>query len=91
MKGKRKNQVVVCAAIRVGDLIFCSARHCDPTMHNQARAAGIKLSKGMQGFINQFGEFLTREEAKQVAISAGQKINAVYPSKSKDLFSEDLY
>ena len=45
-----------------------------------------------QGFIDQWGEYFTREEALVIATHAGQ-INKVRPKSgpADELFSEDLY
>ena len=68
----KPQQIVVCAANRKDGIIFAGARHCDSVMHGQARAAGMKLTCSEQGFINQFGEFLTHEEAMQIVKASGQ-------------------
>lgn len=89
----KPQSVVVCAANRYGDLIIPSARHHDKLMNKIIMAIG-ELSKldSEQGFINQFGEFLTREEAMIVAKEAGQKINIRGCGGSNvTLFSEGLY
>lgn len=88
---------VVCAAIRHRDtgLVICGARHCDSIM----RAVALRMLPpgpefdgyrcGAQGFINNKGEFLTREQAWIVAERAGQirKTTGTHGT----LYSEDLY
>lgn len=92
-------RVVVCAACRYGDLIVCSARHHDPVMNRQIMA--LKEADEIdiqnrgdyeQGFIDQWGKFMNREEALAVATAAGQ-INVRRPKTfpETELFSEDLY
>lgn len=96
-----EGRFVVCAACRYGDLIICGARHFDKVMHSQIRqmredklfdfeAAG----RAEQGFIDQYGVFMSREEAFEVAKAAGQlnvrRLKTPYP-ESTELFSEDLY
>lgn len=96
-----EGRFVVCAACRYGDLIVCGARHYDMVMHSQLRqmredklfdfeAAG----QAEQGFIDQFGVFMNREEAFEVAKAAGQlnvrRLKTPHPD-STELFSEDLY
>lgn len=88
---------IVCAAIRIrgaeADLIVAGARHFDSVMHGQL-AHMVYLNPGAakkadQGFIDQFGLFLTREEAFKVAEENGQLLNK--PTIPGTLFSEDLY
>jgi hypothetical protein len=87
------NQRVVCAAIRhpVTGLVICGARHFDPIMH----AVVDKLRQpdwafADQGFIDQFGNFLTREEALAIAKENGQILREC-GGDDKELFSENLY
>ena len=87
----KPQSIVVCAAIRVGGVIFCGARHCDSVMHTQADAANMSLQLGEQGFINQFGEFLSREEAMKVVKEARQPFNIERNRGDTVLFSEGLY
>lgn len=82
---------VVCAAIRdATGQVVCGARHFDPGMH---RAIGCLMGftkPWEQGFIDQHGEFLTREEAFVIAGDAGQIIRRVGGDSGR-LFSENLY
>jgi hypothetical protein len=82
---------VVCAAIRVGDIILCSARHWDPLMRAQAKAMGIKGTDNRQeqGFIDQYGQFMDRKEGKIIALASGQRLRC--PDIGTQLYSEDLY
>ena len=89
---------VVCAALRhrTTQAVICSARHFDPLMQAQIRAraeseeekAGWKTAD--QGFINQKGNFLTREEARALADANGQ-IRRRCGGDAHRLFSENLY
>lgn len=89
---EKPQQIVVCAAIKVGDLIICGARHCDIRMREQAEAAGISLKAAPQGFIDQFGDFLTREEAMQIVKENGQPFNVERNGDGDTaLYSEGLY
>ncbi len=85
---------VVCAANRYGDLIICSPRHHDKIMNAQIRAIGKGLCKptaGYQGFVDQFGVFISREEAFVIAKASGQKLNLKRNSgNGKDLYSEGI-
>lgn len=68
---------VVCAAIRVCDQIICGARHYDGLMIQQITARNEigKWREAEQGFVDQWGKWLTREHAWRVAELAGQIIN----------------
>ena len=93
-------QRVICAAIRApdGDLLI-GLRHYSRDMHSQieARRDGEKFKHRLdrdQGFIDQRGHFLSREEAYKVAAAAGQ---ILYPDACGEgldgpkLYSEGLY
>lgn len=81
---------VVCAANRgySNKQIVLGVRHHDSIMNNQ-----IDHSKHVvweQGFIDNKGNFLTREEAYTVAFDAGQIIRRCGGDEGR-LFSENLY
>jgi len=87
---------VVCAAIRAeyGELLL-GIRHYSADMCNQIiqRADGTKFlhrHEDDQGFVDQWGGYMTREEAFAVATAAGQ---IVRPEACQHglLFSEGLY
>lgn len=86
---------VVCAAIRAEDgSIMVGVRHYSADMHAQilSRSDGEKFahrSDDDQGFVDQFGDYLTREEAWIVANDAGQIVRDV--GRHGKLFSENLY
>jgi len=65
---------IVCAANRKDGRIITGARHYDKVMREQMIASeGLEWWRSCeQGFINQFGEFLTREEAWVIANANGQ-------------------
>jgi hypothetical protein len=94
---EKPTPVVVCAACKYNDLILCSARHWDKVMNIQLRQIRminekVKAHHFIEGFINQFGEFLTREDAYIVAENAGQKIDLDgCGGMPGTLFSEGLY
>jgi hypothetical protein len=96
-KGITKRQsIVVCAACKHDDLILCSARHWDRAMNKQLKTlkklgSELKSSQFEQGFIDQFGEFLTREEAFEVVKESGQSFDIKRNGHAHKLFSEGLY
>jgi hypothetical protein len=87
----KPQQIVVCAAIKVGNVLLCGARHCDSVMWAQADAAGISMKDSSQGFIDQFGDFLTREGAMQIVKQNGQPFDIDRNRGDSVLFSEGLY
>jgi hypothetical protein len=87
---------VVCAAIRncKGEII-CGARHYDSIMHAQIKASNSieswKLKSSVeQGFIDQWGIYMSRTEALEVAKQAGQILRRCGGDQNI-LFSENLY
>lgn len=87
-----RNRRVVCAANRIDGVIVCGARHFDTVMHGVLEAMNMPRDKRgymEQGFIDQFGLFLTREEAYVLASEKGQIKGE--PNIVGVLFSEDLY
>lgn len=89
-------RIVVCAANRYGELTFLGARHFDERMREAMQHYNIPTLRSAcgeeQGFIDQFGVFMDRKEALEVAKAAGQ-INLHRPKTRPEdrLFSEDLY
>lgn len=82
---------VVCAACRIGDIILAGARHFDTVMHTQINQMALEkdaIGHAEQGFIDQFGIFMTRQEAFTLAEEKNQIIEYEIPGM---LFSEDLY
>ena len=92
---------VVCAANKYVSadgsqvIIICGARHWDLLMRSQVEAfdealwESVKLSE-VQGFVDQHGVFLTREEAWIVAEQAGQIVLRCGGDGVR-LYSENLY
>jgi hypothetical protein len=96
---QKSSRRVVCAAIRIGDLIVAGVRHFDMVMHGQLKlmpslADGegyvSAVHEAKQGFIDQRGVFMDREEALAVAEAAGQ-LHGEKCHPKYWLFSEDLY
>ncbi|QIO02486.1 C-N hydrolase superfamily protein [Salmonella phage allotria] len=88
---------VVAAANRYGDVIVVSARHHDKLMNAQLKRlkeVGVieTTHTREQGFIDNYGQWMSREEAAIVAREAGQT-NQVRLKNTpfKELFSENLY
>lgn len=88
---------VVCAAIRAenGDVIV-GIRHYSQDMHYQiqSRADGRRFENRFgddQGFVNTWGEYLTREDAYVVACFNGQVIRQTAFTMDGKLDSEALY
>lgn len=91
---------VVCAAIRAADgSVLLGLRHYSRDMHAQiaARRDGVKFRHrldGDQGFVDQHGVFMSREEAYLVAEAAGQVWRPEECGEGLDgkkLYSEGLY
>lgn len=85
---------VVCAAVRSPEgLVVCGPRHLDPSMRLVLMRLGVfakDIGGWEQGFVDQRGEFMSREEALRVAWNAGQVIRRC-GGDDRQLFSENLY
>ena len=89
---------IVCAAVaypKRPDIMLVGPRHFDKVMHDQysrffTRGTALGEEESVQGFLDQYGEFLTREEAYEVAKGAGQIIRRCGGDDGR-LFSENLY
>lgn len=88
----RTQRRVVCAALWKTPNLVIGPRHFDLVMHRQIEAMnlGVTMRNATQGFIDQWGVFMDREEALQVAHEA-QQILGVKCTPFNELFSEDLY
>lgn len=93
-------EFIVCAACKhpTLDLMAVGARHWDVTMRTQFKSFDPSLPNMKstayweQGFINQFGDFLTREESMKIAKNGGQRIDINRCGGSENtLYSEGLY
>lgn len=92
-------RMVVCAAISFatdqGRVIIVGPRHFDAAMQKQmshhTEAPSGTYCTHEQGFIDQWGVFMTREEALIVAYHAGQLGRRPKGHPISKLFSEDLY
>jgi hypothetical protein len=90
-------RIVVCAANRYRDIIVLGVRHFDQLMHNMiakipAHYLPERPSYWEQGFVDQYGVFMNRVEALEVANKSGQ-INTRREKTAPHhlLFSEDIY
>lgn len=87
--------VIVCAAIRFGDITLAGARHWDSVMRTQAKVISMDILRASgteeQGFIDQFGNFYQREEAFKHVQKVGQPIDIERNGGIGALFSEGLY
>lgn len=87
---------VVCAAVKYPyGITLTGPRHFDAVMRDQyhrffTRGTAPEEKDGIQGFLDQRGEFMTREEAHKVAAEAGQIIRRCGGDNGR-LFSENLY
>ena len=87
---------IVCAACKVGDIIFAGARHWDSVMHTQLKAledAGVTdfSCEEEQGFIDQFGNFYDRREAFELCHLNHQEVDTESNGSVQELYSEGLY
>lgn len=82
---------VAAAAIRQNGVIYTGVHH-HQIIHQIVTVTGIKPCTGEQGFIDDKGNFLTREQAAQLALKSGQLKQPRYPNDpNPQLFSEDLW
>lgn len=87
-----KNEIVICAAVKMGRLIIRGHRHDDCLRNLHAR----QLDPAMlieQGFVTSRNRFVSREDAMRLQKTAGAK--SCYSQDGElhgdILFSEDLY
>ena len=93
-------QYIVCAAARntYNGAIICSPRHYASTFHAAIElyreTADEKSIEGWresdEGFVDQFGKFLTRAEARKIAVATNQ-IRRRCGGDHEELYSENLY
>lgn len=91
MKDKYMRKIV-CAAIKLNGIIIPCIRHWDTNCHILANSIYpskvkelIRAGKEVQGFLDNKGNFLDREEAAMLFNSYSDK------KTTRILFSEDLY
>lgn len=85
-------QRIVCAACLADDgTIFTGIRHYSPDMVLMIQLAGYSgRVMGEQGFVDQWGNFLNRQDAFHIALRNGQ-YRPYPPYNIGTLYSEDLY
>jgi len=94
------NRHIVCAAnkfeLNGQEIIVTGARHYDPIMHavidalsEQGQLIAIPDVVANQGFIDNFGKWLSREDARACVLENEQVLRS--QPNSSELFSEDLY
>lgn len=81
---------IVCAALNRDGEIICGVRHFDVIMCELIAVSKTNWRQATQGFVDNFGNFLTREEAWPIAEQAQQIIYDRVGKRGK-LHSEDIY
>ena len=86
-----KRKIITAAnRFRTTNLVLVGARHWSPAMREQARAMGAECGDDwQQGFIDQYDQFLSREDAKRIALANGQAL--IGDDWGRELFSENLH
>ena len=83
-------ELIVCAAVKVDDLVIPSVRHFDSFTHDIITRLGVKGKRDQQGFITNRYRFVDRVEGLAIARAAGQVVQEVGGS-DKELFSECMW
>lgn len=90
-----KRKIVTAANRHTGTgVLLVGARHWSKAMTAQAKAMGIKPDSLVcesfeQGFIDQYDQWLSREDAKRIALANGQPL--IGEDWGDELFSENLH
>jgi hypothetical protein len=95
---QKEHQRVVCAAITYNGIIVLGARHGCRLMRETLKLIfGEKAQResffanATQGFVDQYNNFLTREEAYDIAEKQSQIIRECGNPDQRILYSEHLY
>lgn len=94
---KKPQEVIVAAACVVKnandeEIIITGARHWDKIMRNIVdNMSDVKIVHEKQGFINQFGQYRTREESYKIVQENGQKFSQERNRSHKELYSEGVW
>ena len=86
--------VIVCAACKYDDYIFCSPRHLDGISRKmivRVLGSNVLWSSFSQGFVDQWGRFYSREHAWDIVQWNGQPFNQERNAVIGELYSEGLY
>lgn len=95
-----KQRRIICSAIRFSpttdddpEIVVCGVRHYDMLMNNQLNLLPRVVGVETQGFVDNFGQFLTRTEAWIVADEADQIVHRCGGdcANGGTLYSENLY
>jgi hypothetical protein len=88
---QRVPRQIVAAANKYGDLIIMGVRHFCPLMCQTLDAHGLcgMKEEHEQGFVDQYGLFITRKEAKIIAETNDQWLRE--PFCSEEAFSENFW
>ena len=90
------NEIIICAAIKVNNLIFRGHRHCHcfAAMNDQLSwdmtRQQIKQLNQEQGFITSRNKFVDRKTALLIALENNQ-VKDLSQIRGEELYSEDLY
>jgi len=89
-----KQRRVVCAANRCRhDIVILGVRHFDSHIHMQMELLDLDefdFTSEDQGFVDNFGVWMSRKEAHELAIETDQRIYRC-GGDSKKLYSENMY
>lgn len=83
-------EVIVCAAVKIDDLVIPSVRHFDQFTRDLLIAINIRPTHNEQGFLTSKYRFVDREEGLTLARAAGQVVREVGGSH-RELFSECMW
>lgn len=85
-------RLIVCSACYFpGGTVLLGVRHWDEHMHKHRKDVGLRAGTEEQGFLDNWGKFLTRDEAWKVAEAAGQIRRVTSSAGPGELYSEDLW
>lgn len=86
-------EMVVCAANKLPDgTVICGARHWDSIMNDVADKLNVSSrARAEEGFINQWGIFLSRKEALEIVKKNNQRFDEERNGCTDELYSEGLY
>jgi len=86
----REEEVIVSAAVLIGDTIVTGVRHFDKIMQGQIDRMGLDRKGCKQGFVTNKMRFVDRDEAWEIA-QMNKQLWWGQDRPPGKLFSEDLY